>query len=479
MTINFSNNNPYKNFMQISGKNSSVPIPVSPTSPAENNNPAPQISSVNVGDVQENDTTQNNKSNKKIFGIIGVSVGSVALLSLIGLFTLSKGFSSGFSKKFRDISKSLQKKIAELSASTKELTTSEKLKLKASKILQPMADTMQASSNISAVKDSWFRHQLKKFGLEPMVQKINKAFKGVVTKNTKNYYTKAETANLQLCSYLDDLAKQTNDPKASAELKQYANKMREAFKNNFSTAEHFNRTEKAFKGMQGIDEKVYNTLFNNGGLFKNVKKYKTYITTDIVAKDRKALAEMLNANKAKLAVDPKAEKGLAQDALNIIKEKFGAESPQLKQAQQHISKLNGNLNNAIASELNAYEKLAELQVGSVPTDILGILGPTALATGMVISADNKDERISKFLTQGIPILGGVGISYYGTTRGWTGAKNLILGLATGYGLNLIGNTTNDFYKKYVEKQNIMKSAFEAWSKLQTKNSAVKEAQQKK
>lgn len=467
MTVNFSNNNLYKNFTLMSGQNKPDSSDVIP---GADNTPVPQIASVNVGDVKIEGEDKNKTGNKKLFGIIGISVGSVALLSLIGLFTLSKGFSSSFAKKFSHLSKNLQKKIAELSASTKELTTSEKLKLKASKILQPMADTMQASSNITAVKDSWFRHQLKRFGLEPLVQKINKAFKGVVTKNTKNYYTKAEISNLEFCSYLDDLAKETNNPK----LKDYANKMRETFKNSFTTAEHYNRTEKAFKDMKGIDEKVYDTLFADGGLFKNVKKYKTYITTDFIAKDRNALREMLAANKAKLAVDPKAQKGLAQDALNIIKEKFGAESVQFKQAKQHVAKLNGNLNNAIASELNAYEKLAELQVGSVPTDILGILGPTALATGMVVSADNKDERISKILTQGIPILGGVGISYYGTTRGWTGAKNLILGLATGYGLNLLGNTTNDLYKKYAEKQNVLKSAFESWNKLQLKDAIIKE-----
>ena len=141
--------------------------------------------------------------------------------------------------------------------------------------------------------------------------------------------------------------------------------------------------------------------------------------------------------------------------------------------------MNNNLNNAIGSELNSFDKLAELQVGSLPTDILGILGPTALGTLLVVSSKDKNERISKTLTQGVPILGGVGVTYYGTTRGWTGAKNLILGLVTGYLLNVIGSKADDLYKKYAEKQSIMKTAYDAWNKLQGKETnTIASAEQK-
>lgn len=570
MTVNFSNN-PYKNFIQMSGQKTPVTAPVSPESA---NLAQPQIASVKVGDV--NDQNEKHGTNhKKIFGIIGISVGSVALLTLIGLFTLSKGFAGGFAKKLNKLSKSLQKGIYDLSAETKELTTSQKMKLRLSKMIQPLADTMQASSNITSVKDSWFRHWLKKFGMEPAVQKLNNAFKGVVTKNTRNYYTKAETSNLQFCSYLDDLIRETTDPKVKAQLGDYAKNLKELFKNNFTTAEHFERTNKLYKEMSGLDEKVYNTLFADGGMFKNMKKYKSYITTDLVADKKKFLVETLAANKAKLsnnvtdnynnirqllneikinvnpkdekavdivkklsetleayktasgpqekaardkiyhefkshmgrlsevfqkdkqyagkfeevqakinefytAIDPKvAKKGLAQDTITFIKEVYGKDSVQYKQAKQYMTVLNNNLNTAINSEINSFEKLAELQVGSVPTDILGIIGPATIATAMVVSADNKEQRVSKTLTQGIPILGGIATSYYGTTRGWTGAKNLMLGLGTGYLLNIIGAKTDELYKKYAEKQNVLKSAFEAFNKLQHKTDAPKtEAVQK-
>lgn len=560
MIVNFSNKNPYKDFIKVGGQ-SFVSSNITPALSSA------QVASVKVADVQDNDKNKGN--GKKIFGIIGISLGSVALLSIIGLFTLSKGFSSSVSQKFSKWSKSLQKKIYELSTETKELTTSQKMKLRLSKALQPFADTMQASSNITSVKDSWFRHWSKKFGFEPLINKLNNVFKNVVTKNTRNYYMKAEKANLQFCSYLDDLIQKSTDTKIKMQLQQYADQLKLQFRNTFSTAEHYERTNNAFKKMYGLDEKVYEKLFGNGGMFKNIKKYKTYVTMDLIEPERKALAKMLLENKARLSnnvndnyinikrllneitisVNPKdkksveiieklgktlenyrtvngpqeaemrnklisafkeeivklseilksdiqyksvaknidsrvsdflksinpnvAKKGLAQDTITHIKEIYGKDSVQYKHAKKLVAKLNTTLNTAITSELQAYEKLAELQVGSLMTDILGILGPTALGTILVVNSKDKNERISKTLTQGIPIIGGVGVSYYGTTRGWTGAKNLIIGLTTGYLLNVIGSKINDLYKKYAEKQSILKTAYDAWNKLQHKNNTEK------
>ena len=564
MTINISGNNIYKDFA-ITKQTVSAPKNMS------ENQPAPAIASVRVSDVD----SDKKGNGKKIFGIIGISVGSVALLTLIGLFTLSKGFSSGFAQKINKWSKSLQKKIYDLSSNTKELTTSQKMKLKISQTLKPVADTMQAASNISAIKDSFLRHWLKKFKCEPIVKKMNNVFRNIVTKNTRNYYSKAESANLKFCSYLNDLIKQADDPYIKSHLKLYKGKLKDSFKNTFTTAAHYERADNAYKKMYGLDEKVYNKLFGGEGLFKNLKKAKSYVTTDYVAADKRELAKYLLKEKVKFSnnvndnynnikqiineikihVDPQdtkavdivkklsealesyknaagaqeaevrqaavkhlreemsslfqifkkdsrysdiaknsnekitefynilspenTKKGLAQEAITFIKETYGKNSPQYKQAKRITNELNNNLNNAIGSELNSFDKLAELQVGSLPTDILGILGPTALGTLLVVSSKDKNERISKTLTQGVPILGGVGVTYYGTTRGWTGAKNLILGLVTGYLLNVIGSKADDLYKKYAEKQSIMKTAYDAWNKLQGKETnTIASAEQK-
>ena len=559
MTLNISGrNNIYKDF-SMSGQTVAPlsSLPAGQTAP-------PPVAAVRVSDV-EGDKKGNGK---KIFGIIGISVGSVALLTLIGLFTLSKGFSSGFSQKLNKLSKSLQKKIYDLSSSTKELTASQKMKLKVSQTLKPMADTMQAASNISAIKDSWIRHWLKKLKLEPVIKKMNNVFRNIVIKNTKNYYSKAESANLKFCSYLDDLIKQADDPQIKSQLKDYAQTLKDSFQNNFTTAAHYERADKAYKKMYGLDEKVYNKLFGGDGLLKNLKNAKSYVTTDYVAYDKKSLAKYLYGQKAKFSnnvndsynsikqlineikihVDPQdtkavdivkklsealekyknaagaqeaelrkaavqelrtemknlsrifrendqyadivknshekmtefykaidvqsTQKGLAQDTITFIKEKYGKNSSQYKEAKRITNEINNNLNNAINSELNSFDKLAELQVGSLPTDILGILGPTALGTLLVVNSKDKNERISKTLTQGVPIIGGVGVTYYGTTRGWTGARNLMLGAVTSVLLNIIGTKADELYKKYAEKQSILQTAYDAWNKLQGKDTTV-------
>ncbi len=162
----------------------------------------------------------------------------------------------------------------------------------------------------------------------------------------------------------------------------------------------------------------------------------------------------------------KTGKGKVQEALTVLKEKFGKDSKEYKKAKKLADEFNSNMNNAIATEMTAYEKLAELQMGSAPTDILGILAPAALGTALVINAKDKDQRITNTLTQGIPIIGGIGTAYYGTTRMLTGPTNMALGLISGALLSVIGSKVDEMYKNYQQRQHTLKSEFEALKKAQ-------------
>ena len=105
-------------------------------------------------------------------------------------------------------------------------------------------------------------------------------------------------------------------------------------------------------------------------------------------------------------------------------------------------------------------------MGSAPTDIIGILAPAALGTALVIKADTIDQRITNTLTQGIPILGGIGTAYYGTTRMLTGPTNMALGLISGALLGIVGAKVDDLSKSYQEKQNAFKKEFETMKNAQ-------------
>lgn len=174
------------------------------------------------------------------------------------------------------------------------------------------------------------------------------------------------------------------------------------------------------------------------------------------------------ANKIKEILNPEiTKKGLAQETITVIKNEFGKDSLEYKSAVKGLLRLKDNLNNAIETEMTACEKLAELRVGSALTDVLGILAPAALGTGLVIKEKTKEERISKTLTQGIPIIGGIATAYYGTTRMFTGPKNLAIGLGTAYLLNVLGTAVDKFYKKYTEKQSLFRSTLELLKKYQS------------
>lgn len=508
------------------------------------------------------EATKPKQNNKKLFGIIGISVGSVALLSIITFFTITKGFSGNIGKKLKHISDKAKKVIFDLTTQQQHLTETQKIKLRISKFVKNCADGLQASSNISAVKDSATLKIMQKLKLQKIADKINLFFKDkLVLKNKNIAYNEAEIATINFCNYLDKIAKNNELP----ELAQKAKEILTQYEKKFSTPQHIKRSEETWKSLNSLHNKVYEALFKQkGGFLKNIKQLKSYITADLIAPRRTMVLKDLNTaksnisnnltdvnnniklafNELKTSVNPKNikavklmkeltelidqtktlkginesqnreklfklittqlnelleiskndisntkdfeiakqkiyklnelinpdsyKKGLAQEAVTIIKNitKDGTKSPEYKLAIKLMNKMNTKLNSAIWQENNAYEKLAELAVGSAPADVFGILWPTALGTALVVTADGKNERISKTLTQGIPILGGVGVTYYGTVRGYTGVKNLILGLASGYLLNLIGTKADELVKKYQHQQNKLKTALDSLAKLQ-------------
>ena len=542
MTVNF--NNTYKDFYKVIGadtKNMTTPVLGNAVkSPAE-----PVSASVRVGDVKENNPT----NKKKIFGIIGVSVGSVTLLTILVLSLLSKGFSAGLAKKISLFSDKLKSSLYELTAESKKLTPSQKLKLQAIKVIQPAADSLKAVSNVTAVKDSLAQKLLNKMHMSPVVESINKVFKKIVLKTKNDSYHYAELAMVDFCNKL----RNTKNP----ELIKKAQEIETQYFKHFSSAVHISRTEQAWKNMKNLHQEVYDTLFKDYGLFKNLKKYTSYITTDKVSENKNILEHQLKSAKSlisnslddvymsiknalyqiKLDVDPKnkeavsvikelsekietyrtiektmgaakestaraqvfkditiglntltalctknpnfktlqnnvramgnmlsenaTKKGLAQEVLTEVKHLYGKKSKEYTELKSALLKMNEKLNKAINYESSSFDKMAELRVGSAPTDIVGILFPAAIAAFLVANSKDKDERISNTLLKGIPLLGGIGAAFYGNTRQFTGAKNLALGLSTSFILNRIGAQVDEAYKKYSEKQTILKKAFES------------------
>ena len=445
MTVNISSNSPYNNFFKQAGVTTN-------TTNSYNCNSIANTPSVTVGEVQNNEK----KQHKKLFGIIGISAGSVFLLSIIALFTLSKGFTGNFAKIFRNLAKAARKNINKLTKQTKHLTNKQKLELEWNKFIENTSENLQAGSNVTAVKDSFFLHWLKKFKMNGFINKVNNVFKKIILKTKNNSYHKAEQSVADFCTLINKLTEQNPSQESARTLKTLVNTLQKQYMSTFSTLKHTTRAQTAWDSMNNLHSKVYDTIFKPQTGFKtNLKNMKTYITTSLMAKEKSLMFSEIKKTQQEI-----------EKTLEEILSTFKKDSPEHKLIQQKTKKIAKNLQNAISHESAAYDKLAELQVGSAHTDIIGILGPTALATFLVIKSKDKDELIKNTLTRGIPILGGVATGYYGNTRGFTGVKNLALGLSTGYLLKIIGTETDKLAKKYRVEQAKLKKAFEDFTKLQ-------------
>lgn len=449
MTVNISGSSPYNTFLKQAG----VSTNTSSTSAANSEIASP---SVTVGEVQNEEKT----SRKKLFGIIGISAGSVLLLGIIALFTLPKGFSGSFAKSLKKLAISSKKNIQNLTSQTKHLTNKQKLQLKWNRFIENASETVQAGSNVTAIKDSFFLHWLKKFKMDSFINKVNNVFKKIILKTKNNSYHKSEQSIADFCTLINKMTEKKPSSESAKTLQTLISKLQKQYMSEFSTLKHTTRAQTVWDSMNTLHSKVYNTIFKpEKGFLKgfktNIKSLKTYITTTLVSKDKELMfAKLIKTQKA-------IEKTLASILSAVEKD-----SPEYKLIQQKAEKITKNIQNAIAHESAAYDKLAELQVGSAHTDIIGILAPTALATFFVVNSKDKEELIKNTLTRGIPIIGGVATGYYGNTRGFTGVKNLALGLGTGYLLNILGTETDKLVKKYRVEQAKLKKAFEAFTKMQ-------------
>lgn len=120
------------------------------------------------------------------------------------------------------------------------------------------------------------------------------------------------------------------------------------------------------------------------------------------------------------------EKSLGKDETAIIKRRLGQVESKLRKANY--------------SECYEYfDKKRDLKLGSAPTDILSALGGLGLCGLAVGTANSKDERISRLVTTGIPVVVGLATSLVCTAMLYTAATGLLIGGATGLAANFIGN----------------------------------------
>ncbi|MDD3150728.1 MAG: hypothetical protein PHV68_07820 [Candidatus Gastranaerophilales bacterium] len=159
----------------------------------------------------------------------------------------------------------------------------------------------------------------------------------------------------------------------------------------------------------------------------------------------------------------KKDTGIIEDAWLLIKQGKNGEnlllSDNIKDGKKiytdfkkHIETAKKSLNDSIDSEGDKlFDKLRDLNIGSAPTDVGGMIFPTSLAVYSVASKDTAEEKVSSSLTTGIPAIGGIGACIIAITKQYSGLSALLLAGLTGLGLNKVGSFIDGKIKEFQQQ----------------------------
>ena len=111
-----------------------------------------------------------------------------------------------------------------------------------------------------------------------------------------------------------------------------------------------------------------------------------------------------------------------------------------------------SLNNALRTEGNdLFDKIRDIEIGSAPNDILGMLGTTGMLGVYLAQAKDKDQRVEAALTTGLPLGLGMLATTFATMKMYTGMKAIAFGAVATFISNNIGKIIN---KEYQKKNNV-------------------------
>ncbi len=132
-------------------------------------------------------------------------------------------------------------------------------------------------------------------------------------------------------------------------------------------------------------------------------------------------------------------------------------------AKAKINQIGKAIDEGIDSELRMYQKFGEMKLGSAFTDVLLLLGGTALGARFIGKAEGADGKVEAALHEGIPILAAFGTLAYCTLYMWTMVPSLMLGGVVWLGSKILGNTAEDAYHSFRDRQKLTQKALAAYN----------------
>ena len=398
-----------------------------------------------------------------------ITVGSSVLVigGLVAL--LNPRFSSQFLTKLKSMSNTATTRL--------ENSKNNYLKSKFHKASKKTIDwgirTLEFTNNINSAKDIGFKwlccekknfHCVKNKTLKKIIQKIDTGFVKIMTKihnaitkwfdaiSRHTVMNKYNSATKKMDNF-ESLILQYRNKLSSAEQAQFDAKLaeitktREFFsKNNINS--RFTEQEKLMENLERDFMKkfrAYRNGFSNKWVDKtsHIDKNMSFWAQDIMQPTRDKVERQGLDVVEKLVGNGKEQKGLYEDIYSILSPKL--DQNEEKALNKALKKVSNKLKKANHSETVEYfDKKRDLVLGGAPTDIVTALGGLGISGLAIATADTKEDKMSRALTGGFPIIAGIGASMAFTAMLFSGVQGLLYGFLTSIGLSKLGSMADHY-----------------------------------
>lgn len=418
---------------------------------------------IQIGDIQ------NKLSLRKKIGI-GLGLGSTFLFGLGLLLFLGKG---NFKTKI-DILNKETKKI-NLDATNKKFLSfwtkfKNKVTEKTTNVLTKINDFISPwMNNPIAIRDIAIEEASDKLHLSKITGWLKSFYQKLSIDTMDSMYSKSgnkfSQVYLELEKTIENLAKSNKiDTLKKDSLLKSLKAINSSFEEGFSQVNRNKRFHSAKEQLECAKKIVreYILNYNKGDgikgylkkhsmLFGKDKKYISFNLPDILKK-KKELSDVVLKQYSTI------DKGL-KSQLEELASIMGKDSKEYKTLAKKVLNANNNLSKTVNTESELlYEKFIELSVGSATSDTLFFVIPAAGFGYNLCKSKDKEERISKTLTVGVPLIAGLGVSFVSAAKMDNAIKSLAIGTVSGWILNFFGKKIDDFRKKLKQQREFNQQA---------------------
>ncbi len=398
-----------------------------------------------------------------------ITVGSSVLVVSGLVALLNPKFSSKFIDKLKKASESASAKLKQ----NKDNYLKSNFHSASRKTLDWGVRTLEFSNNINSAKDvgfKWLCCEKKQFlnvkntSIRKVLKKIDAGFVKVMSKihnaitkwfdsiSKKTVLSKYKGASKKMDN-LETIFKEYRSKLSPTEQLEFDKKLAEIVKtreffSKTNTTQRFAEQEKLMENLERDFLKKYRS-YKNGFANKwinkgeHIDKNMTFWAEKIMQPTRDKVERQGLDVVEKLVGNKNGQKGLYDEIYSMLSPKLN--SAEKKSLDNVLKTTNKKLRNANHSETVEYfDKKRDLVLGGAPTDIVTAVGGLALSGVAIATADTKEDRISRALTGGFPIIAGIGASMAFTAMLFSGVQGLLLGFLTSIGLSKVGSMADHY-----------------------------------